>query len=261
MAITSTPPGPLHGKSILIPRGGRWGVAVYETLRSRGALPVLAPLIDFAPARDTVALDYALYRLEAGEFDWVTVTSATTVGILRGRGVRIPASTRIAAVGEPTRDALEAGRFGVDLLPASDHSARGMVAEFRARDIPPGRVLTLSSEIARPTLVDGLRAAGHTVEAVTSYRTIPVNLSAEVIADLAAGRIDAVLLTSGSVAAGLAAQATCHPDTVLAAIGDRTAEDARARGLNVAVESSRQSVAGLIAALEEFYAAPEGEKS
>ena len=48
---------PLAGWRVLVPRGGPWGDGVAATLRSQGATPVVAPLINFAPANDAVTLD------------------------------------------------------------------------------------------------------------------------------------------------------------------------------------------------------------
>ena len=51
---------PLDGWRILVPRGGPWGDGVAASLRSRGAVPVVAPLINFAATTDQAALDVAL---------------------------------------------------------------------------------------------------------------------------------------------------------------------------------------------------------
>ena len=70
----------------------------------------------------------------------------------------------------------------------------------------PLRILALRSDIAKPVLTDGLRAAGHDVESVVAYRTVGVPIAAEIVADAAAGRFDAILVTSGSVANQIALQ-------------------------------------------------------
>src|SRR3954462_3270453 len=90
---------PLAGWRVLVPRGGKWGDGVAATLRGYGAHPVIAPLINFASTDNPDGLTDALDRLSAGRFDWVVVTSATTVDVLVSQGTSIPASTRIAAVG------------------------------------------------------------------------------------------------------------------------------------------------------------------
>ena len=60
---------PLKGVRVLVPRGGKWGDGVAASLRSRGAAPVIAPLINFAPAETPELLAAALARLEAGVYE------------------------------------------------------------------------------------------------------------------------------------------------------------------------------------------------
>ena len=75
-------PKPLAGWRVLVPRGGRWGDTVAATLRGYGAVPVIAPLINFASTDDAQTLANAFYELQDGQFDWLVVTSATTVDVL-----------------------------------------------------------------------------------------------------------------------------------------------------------------------------------
>jgi uroporphyrinogen-III synthase len=245
-------PKPLAGWRVLVPRGGKWGDGVSATLRGLGAIPVIAPLINFAGAEDPLALANALHELGDGQFDWIVITSATTVDVLTSQGTRVPDSTRIAAVGETTAAALALAGYRVDFVPSSDNSARGLVKEWPASDIR-GRVLIPQSDIAEPTLVAGLSKLGFAVEFVTAYRTIGVPVTPDVAMDVASGRIRAVLVTSGSVARQIAAQLAPLPDsTVVACIGPRTAFDARAAGLPVHVIAEERSADSLIEALVEY---------
>jgi uroporphyrinogen-III synthase len=245
-------PKPLAGWRVLVPRGGKWGDSVAAALRGFGAVPVIAPLINFAGAEDPLALANALHELGDGQFDWIVITSATTVDVLTSQGTRVPDSTRIAAVGETTAAALALAGYRVDFVPSSDNSARGLVKEWPASDIR-GRVLIPQSDIAEPTLVAGLSKLGFAVEFVTAYRTIGVPVTPDVAMDVASGRIRAVLVTSGSVARQIAAQLAPLPDsTVVACIGPRTAFDARAAGLPVHVIAEERSADSLIEALVEY---------
>ena len=246
---------PLRGWTVLVPRGGPWGDGIAAELRARGASPVVAPSINFAGTDDSTALTAALTRLESGAFHWMSVTSATTVDVLSAHGVRIPDQTQVAAVGETTAAALTAAGYRVDFTPRRDNSAGGLLAEWA--DATGGaehlRILALRSDIAKPVLTDGLRAAGHDVESVVAYRTVGVPIAAEIVADVAAGRFDAILVTSGSVAHQIALQIGLVPSrTVLACIGPRTAADAEAAGLRVDLVARERSSASLIRTLEEL---------
>ncbi|MEP6482211.1 MAG: uroporphyrinogen-III synthase [Rhodoglobus sp.] len=245
---------PLSGWRVLVPRGGKWGDGVAATLRSFGAIPVIAPMINFASADDGAALVNALHELQDGQFNWLVITSATTVDVLMGLGVSIPDSTKIAAVGETTGAALALAGYRVDFVPAGDNSARGLVKEWPKSDIA-GRVLVPQSNIAEPNLVAGLGKLGLDVEFVAAYRTVGVPVAESVRADVASGRIRAILVSSGSVARQIAAQLAPLPDgTLVACIGPRTAFDARDAGVTVDLIAEDRSADSLVAALAEHAA-------
>jgi len=238
---------------VLVPRGGPWGDQVSANLRAKGAHPIVAPMINFAATDDAPALEEALTRLAAGGFDWMTITSATTVDVLSSHRAVVAAGTRIAAVGETTAAALIAAGYHVDIVPSEDNSARGLLEEWESATagVIPLRVLTLRSEIAKPLLSEGLRRIGHDVHSVVAYRTIGVPVSDQVVADVKAGLVQAVLVTSGSVARQVHDQFGPIPEnTLVACIGPQTAKDARSIGLRVDVIADDRTAESLIDALE-----------
>lgn len=252
MTSTPTPPKPLAGWRVLVPRGGPWGDSVAADLRSKGASPLVAAMINFAPTADAPALEQALQRLAAGEFDWMTVTSATTVDVLSAARAVVPPTTRVAAVGETTAAALTAAGYRVDLVPAEDNSARGLLEEWEAatQGVVPLRILALRSEIAKPLLSEGLRRIGHDVQAVVAYRTVGVSVPENVVQDVRDGLVQAILVTSGSVAEQVQLQLGPIPEsTLVAAIGPRTARDARSVGLRVDIVADERTAASLIDAV------------
>jgi len=208
-------------------------------------------MINFASADDGAALANALHQLQDGQFDWIVITSATTVDVLTGQGVGIPSSTKIAAVGETTAAALALAGYRADFVPTADNTARGLVKEWPAAE-RSGRVLVPQSDVPEPNLVSGLTEVGLDALFVTAYRTVGVPVADGVRADVASGRIGAVLVSSGSVARQIAAQLAPLPeDTVVACIGPRTAFDARAAGLHVDLIADDRSADSLVAALAE----------
>ncbi|TPW78475.1 uroporphyrinogen-III synthase [Schumannella sp. 10F1B-5-1] len=242
----------LGGWRVLVPRGGKWGDGVAAELRTHGAFPVVAPMINFASTDDPDKLSAALGELELGRFDWLVVTSATTVDVLVSQRIRVPEITRVAAVGETTAAALSLAGYTVDFIPEGDNSARGLVKEWPHSDIR-GRVLIPQSDIAEPTLVAGLQKLGFAVEFVSAYRTVGVPVDDWVKRDVSGGAIQAVLVTSGSIARQVAEQLAPLPDSVVVAcIGPRTAFDARAAGLPVHVIAEERSAVGLIDALIDY---------
>lgn len=242
---------PLNGWRVLVPRGGKWGDGVAARLRSFGAIPVIAPMINFASTENEAALSDAFKRLEGGSFDWIVITSATTVDVLVSQRVGIPERTRVAAVGETTAAALVLAGYRVDYVPESDNSARGLVKDWPDA-AGAGRVLIPHSDIAEPTIVAGLATLGLDVEYVAAYRTVGVPVSTQVADDVGSGRVRAVLVTSGSVARQIAEQLAPLPaSTIVACIGPRTAFDARGAGLAVHLIAETRSADALVDALVE----------
>ncbi|WP_298459038.1 uroporphyrinogen-III synthase [uncultured Cellulomonas sp.] len=246
------PAQPLAGLRVLVPRAPERAGALIGALRRAGAEPVAAPLVVIGPPEDPAALDGALARLAAGRYDWLSVTSGFTVDALdasaaragrtladvvrAGRAAR-PGSTRVAAVGDATAAALRGSGVDVDFVPSGEQSARGMLAEWPepvsgARPAGRGTALLPQGDLAEPTLADGLTGLGLRPEVVVSYRNSPAPpLPAALVADLASGVVDAVVLTSGSTARRLADQVTLPASTLVCCIGPRTAEVAAEVGL------------------------------
>ncbi len=246
----------LTGWRVLVPRGGRWGSELAGLLTDAGASASIVPLIAFEPPEDPTALDAAVVRLAAGDYDWLVITSATTVEALVRVGATVPTGTRVAVVGAHTAHAVRDTGFPVDFLPSGDHSARGLVTEWAdassgvIRGGTAARALLPQSQLADETLLEGLSAHGLDVDRVTAYRTVAVAPDPRIAEDVAAGRFDAIVLTAGSVAARVADEFPELPaDTRLVAIGPRTASEAEAAGLAIAAEADGRSGASIVDAL------------
>lgn len=255
-----TPPRstkPLAGWRILVPRGGEWGNGIAATLRQDGAVPVIAPMINFASTENAEALASSFKRLQSGAFDLLVVTSATTVDVLLSHEVRVPEATRIVAVGETTSSALTLAGYRVDFVPEKDNSARGLMKAWRSLEAS-GAVLIPQSNVPEENLVSGLATLGVNAEFVTAYRTVGVPVAADVAVDVASGRIGGILITSGSVARQIQEQLAPLPEqTVVAAIGPRTAFDARKAGIAVdAIAESRTADALVEAFIEHVRSRP-----
>lgn len=260
----------LAGWRVLVTRGGDWGERVTELLAEHAGEAVVVPLIEFAPPDELTCLDSGLAALARGAYDWVAITSGTTVPYLAARAVlqadphsaaplspgaalaALLSMARVAAVGPGTAAALE--RIGVvaDLVPLGERSARGLVAEFPPiADARTGRVLVPHSDLAEPTLADGLRAAGWRVDSVVAYRTLSGLVPGEELrAQVRSGAFGAVLLSSASTVANLIELVGTPPaQTVVCCIGPRTERAAIDHGLTVHVVPSTASAEGLVEGL------------
>lgn len=263
---------PLEGRRVLVPRGGPWGERVCRLLAEHGAQGVVVPLIAFEPPADPAALDAAIARLGAGSYTWLVLTSATTVQALAARAPALVGRTvdhgalrtvvgvtRVAAVGPGTSRALAEHRVRPALVPTGERSGAGLVAEFprapRDRNLTGRSALVPRSDLAEPTVVEGLRAKGWVVDDVVAYRTVPGDVTAEAREDVRAGWFDAVLLTSASTVRHLVALAGPPPPrTTVAVIGPRTRAAAEAAGLAVAVQPEHASAEELVDALARHLA-------
>jgi len=262
--------GPLAGRTVLVPRSPERAAGLAAALRDAGARVLVSPAIERAPVEDRAPVDHAVARLAHGDFAWVVVTSVNAIdelvasaarqGVALGDAAR---RARWAAVGPATRRALEAVGIAVDLEP-DESSARGLVAAFAALAAdgipstpgrpaagadPTGLVLLPQGDLAAPTMHDGLHDLGYVPHVVTAYRTVTHALAPEVVAAWRGGEVDAVVLTSGSVAREVARQLGPRDDVAGVAIGDPTARAAREVGLRLDVVADRPTDAALATAV------------
>ncbi len=245
--------GPLAGWRVLVPRPAARADELIDLLRRAGAEPLHVPLIDTRPLPDSPEVRSAAADLAAGTFDWVSFTSAAAVTAMLQAARRIGAdrpiggSTRVAAVGPATAEALRRAGIRVDLVPGAPGSAAALVAAWPSE--PMGRrVLLPRSDLARPELPNALRATGYRVREVCAYHTVTLPVPASIAREITAGTIDAILLTSPSVAGALTGTPIAPRSTVVA-IGRPTAVAAAEAGISVTATGLEPSAAGLLEAL------------
>jgi uroporphyrinogen-III synthase len=239
----------LAGRTILVTRPAEQAAPLVRELERRGARVLVAPTIRLMPAR-SAALTAALKELAAGRFDWITLTSAATVDVLRDR-LASPREVRaqVAAIGDGTGAAFRRwARRDPDLRPETFTTA----ALARAFPRGSGRVLTARADIAPEGLEDALVRKGWEALRVDAYRTLfATSLPPEARAVLRRGEADAVTFTSASTVRGFvnALGAAKGPPKILC-IGPVTAAAARDAGLRPAVVAKPHTIDGLVAALE-----------
>jgi uroporphyrinogen-III synthase len=276
------------GARILIARSPDRSGELVTALRRLGAEPVLLPLIDFEVASDQHSLDVAFDALGAGAYNWLVISSVTTVQVLEAKAAErgsalstwLPGHVQVATIGPATRHILESRGVSVDLAPTAQQSGTGLLGVW-----PEGRssVLLPQADIADPRLRRGLEARGASVQAVTAYRTVDypadpglglpaceppleqpgAGQPAEVLTlaaanrEIRAGRLDAVVAASPSAArriqADLAPLGTCR----FVAIGRSTAAEADRLGLTVDAVAEAPTASGLVAAVVRSQATAE----
>lgn len=286
---------PLAHARVLITRSPERSPTLVAALEKAGAEALLLPLIDFERAADQHSLDVACDALAAGAFDWLVVSSATTVHVLRDKAAErgltlrdwLPATTKVAAIGQASKGMLESAGVPVALTPAAAQSAAGLLDVWPAG---AGRVLLPQADIAAPRLAEGLRSSGASVTVVIAYQTVDFPADAErrlavdplaadpgknstaarvavppsysmltteaARAQIAAGRLHAVVAASPSAVRRISAALSPLRDCRLVAIGRSTADEAAALGLDVAAVAAEPTPAGLVAAVCEALDSP-----
>ncbi|WP_084130067.1 uroporphyrinogen-III synthase [Demequina sp. NBRC 110055] len=251
----------LEGKRLLVPvTAERRHLA--ERLAAAGAIVEEVEFIAIAESSEPERLEEAVLAWCAGDYDWMAVTSRNAVlamdRIARRRGTSLSNAqpeAKVTTVGEATRSVCADLGLEITLVPTDKQNARGIVAEFPEGS---GKVLAPLGNLASPVLERGLARKGWTVDVVEAYRTVDGDgPDPDVRQMLADGTIDAVLLTSGSVAERLAATVPdISSDVMLIAIGDMTAAAARGAGLSIAATSQAPSYDGILAGLIEALEGP-----
>jgi uroporphyrinogen III methyltransferase/synthase len=235
---------PLFGRRIVVTRARDQASVLSERLRFLGAEPIEVPAIRFGDPQDGGAgLRRSAQQLSEGGYRWVVFTSARAVErfVPLLRDARSFGSTQIAAIGPGTADSLARYHLVADLVPG-EHIGEALVEAMPAGE---GRVLLPRAAVARPTVPDGLRSKGWTVEVVEAYRTHPARLTPEALATVVGS--DAITFTSSSTVTGFLAVAGLEAvPPVVACIGPVTAATAATAGLSVDVVASEHTISGLL---------------
>jgi uroporphyrinogen III methyltransferase / synthase len=251
---------PLFGKRIVVTRARSQAASLSERLAAVGADVVEMPATRIERADDRL-LRGALAKIS--EYGWAIFTSQNAVRIfwetlrIDARDARALAGVKIAAVGPATASALLDCGLAVDVAP-DRFVAEALLDELRLRrDVRGARVLYVAAEGARETLHDGLEELGAVIDHIVAYRSVPdgagaVELRQRMLDDGA----DLVTFTSASsVNAFVEAVGVDAARRVPAAsIGPITSEAVRAAGLDVLIEATDSTMAGLVGAIAAHFA-------
>ena len=251
---------PLFGWNVLVPRTKDQATDMTKRIAAHGATSTVVPTISVEPPRTPQQMDRAIRGLVTGRYEWVGFTSANAVRAVRekftevGLDARAFAGLKVAAVGGVTADALRQWGIEPDLIPSTEQSARGLLADWPDFDEvldPINRVFLPRADIATDTLVAGLIEMGWEVDDVTAYRTVRAAPPPAPIRDaIKGGTFDAVCFTSSSTVRNLVGIAgKPHPGTVVACIGPATAKTAEEHGLRVDVIAAEPNAKELVEAL------------
>jgi uroporphyrinogen III methyltransferase/synthase len=250
---------PLFGKRIVVTRARSQAMSLTEQLTAAGAHVIEMPATQIEAA-DASVLSGIVTQLS--QYGWIVFTSQNAVRIfwdaLREQSLdaRAFAGVKIAAVGPATSGALLDRGLAVDVAPDRFVAEALLDALRDRRDVRGVRVLYAAAEGAREVLQQGLEELGAVVDRVELYRSVLDGEGAEKLrALLLDGQAELVTFTSASsvnafVEAVGDAASRCAP---AATIGPITANEARARGIEVVVEAEESTIGGLVDAIRRHF--------
>jgi uroporphyrinogen-III synthase len=245
---------PLAGRRILVTRTREQAEGLVDRLHQLGATVVVVPLISIEPIATPDEIIRAGQKVRGSAPPrWVAFTSSTAVRLVVGAaGVEVLEGMLVAAVGPATAATLEEAGAAPDLV-ASTRNASGLAAAMLARGVVGATVWFPSAEGAASSLPAALTDAGATVRAQSIYRSVMPAAAPERLRSALSAGVDAITVTSGSTARNLTValgRAQLPPGILIVCIGEQTASEARAAGLNVDAVAAEASASGLVAALQ-----------
>jgi uroporphyrinogen-III synthase len=257
--------GALQGKRVVVTRAAEQSETLIQALREQGAVPMLAPMVAFAPPDDANALDSLLQGTE--RYDWLLLTSQNALRALQERCERLGimlaqrmSGIRIATVGPATAEAAKGASLEVEYVAATRNGAA--LAQELSGKIEGKRILLPRSDKANPELVEKLEASGATVNEIIAYKTIPPEGKGLVEAKRAVSEgVDAVLFFSPSAVdhlrdiLGKEKFHSLSRQALFAAIGPVTEKALHKAKVERVVVAADVTTGAVIAALTEYFSA------
>jgi uroporphyrinogen III methyltransferase/synthase len=252
-AVAAPARGPLANQLVIVTRPAGQEGEITSLVRAAGGECLHVPVIRIAPPSDTGPIDAAMHQL--GGYDWIVFTSTNGVkGFLdrmrfAGLDGRALGTARLAAIGPATRRSLEAAGYVCDMTAGSFRSEG--LADVLADQPRGSRFLLVRAARGREVLRQSLEAAGHVVDEVVAYQSVPV--------DDIDGSTQHILLTASSpwltVTSGAIAEAAMRlfarwiRTWRIASLSPVTSTALRRFGLEPTVEAPEATSESLVAAI------------
>jgi uroporphyrinogen-III synthase len=256
----TTSSAPLSGRRIAITRAREHSSELAARLSALGADVVELPLIKISKSVALQSLADVL--LELGSYDWIVFTSANGVKYFFEEFLRVfddirsLGLLRFASVGEATSSAIRELHLKVECQPpiaTADALADALIA---TGSLDSAKVVVITGNLNRDTLVSKLEAAGAIVDQLQVYQTEMTDLRDDpAAADFRSRGADAILFASSSAAQSFADQAAAlklgpaAQKPIAGSIGPQTTETMKAAGIPVDFTAKVPSLDALVDAL------------
>lgn len=260
MAKSSASPLPLAGRRIVVTRPRAQAVEWRAQLEAHGAEVIELPLIQVTKHYDKSTLVEVFSELT--QYEWIIFTSANGARFffeefLKGfDDIRALGLVRIACVGEATADVVCGLHLRVDLQPKKANAEELAQALIERESIDSAKVLVVTGNLNRDTLVDKLHEARAIVDRLPIYKTEETDLAADPVAgDFREKGADAILFASPSAVQSFFDQAAAlklgakAKRPLAGSIGATTTAAMKQLGLPVDFEAAHASLDALVEAL------------
>lgn len=251
---------PLAGRRIAITRPREQAAEWRAQLEAQGAEVIELPLIQVTKHYDKQTLVEVFAELT--QYEWLIFTSANGARFffeefLKGfDDIRALGLVRIAVVGEATAEVVRNLHLRVDLQPKKANAEELAQAMIERESIDSAKVLVVTGNRNRETLVEKLHEARAIVDTLPLYKTEETDLSADPVAgDFRAKGADAILFASPSAAQSFFDQAAALKLAAKAkrplagSIGATTTAAMKQLGLPVDFEAAQANLDSLVEAL------------
>lgn len=250
----------LFGRRVAVTRARDQASELAGLLTARGAEVIELPLIRVS--KEISKNDLADAMLELGGYDWIVFTSPNGVRYFFEEffrlfdDIRSLGLLRMACVGEGTAKLVKELHLKVECQPevaTADALADALIA---TGSLDSAKVLVITGNLNRDTLVTKLEAAQAIVDRLQVYKTEQTDLSGDpAAADFRARGADAILFASSSAVQSFAAQAAALQlakdarRPLSGSIGPQTSETMKQAGIPVDFTAKTPSLEALVEAL------------
>lgn len=247
---------PFSGLRVAVTRPREQADALAHAIAEGGGQPILFPLLEIQPPSDPSRLQQAAAGLDALQLAIFISPTAVRYALpaLLAQGA-LPATLRIAAVGQGSAAALRELGAGQVLAPTDQFDSEHLLALPELQAVAGWRVAIFRGESGRELLGDTLKARGALVEYIPCYRRVKPALGADA---LLAERPDVLTVTSSEALGYLWEMADEAERSRLIALPlfaphERIAAAARTRGWREAYATAGGD-AGLLKSLKDWAA-------
>jgi uroporphyrinogen III methyltransferase/synthase len=253
---------PLFGQRVLVTRPRHQAAQMTRQLEELGAIVYSLPAVEIVDPPDWSPVDSAIQQLQ--QFDWIVFTSSNGVEKFMSRLIHLGldsrrlSSSKIAAIGPSTADALRRYYLQPDLMPdvfRSEELAAAIRSEAAGK-----RVLLVRADRGRDVLASELSPVADVRQIAVYSQLDSVDPECKALRALSRGEIRYVTFTSGNIARAVLRKLDetslmrIRQGTVkIVTISPVTSAAVREFDVDVAAEARTYTVAGIIEAIVELH--------